>query len=113
MTIKPVFAWYDCWIGIFWDSRKRKLYILPVPCIGVMVDFNKVNERLKGETDVKRDTKRKLEIRDNFNGSNRMLRASIRALIELDDAGCLVPHGIGGHARTLLSACYQRLKGEK
>lgn len=38
-SVKPLFAWYDLWIGIFWDSRKRKLYILPLPCVGVVIEF--------------------------------------------------------------------------
>lgn len=38
-SVKPIFAWYDLWVGIFWDSRKRKLYILPLPCVGVVIEF--------------------------------------------------------------------------
>lgn len=38
-SVKPLFAWYDCWVGIFWDSRKRKLYILPLPCVGLVFEF--------------------------------------------------------------------------
>jgi hypothetical protein len=39
LSVKFIFAWYDLWVGIFWDSRKRKLYILPVPCVGVTIEF--------------------------------------------------------------------------
>lgn len=39
MSITPVFAWYDFWIGVFWDRSKRRLYILPLPCIGVLIQF--------------------------------------------------------------------------
>lgn len=39
MTIKPIFAWYDMWVGAFWDGQKRRLYILPLPCIGIVIDF--------------------------------------------------------------------------
>lgn len=39
MTIRPIFAWYDLWVGFFWDSRKRCLYFFPVPCIGLKVQF--------------------------------------------------------------------------
>lgn len=46
---------------------------------------------------------------DTFNGDNARLIESINALLELDAAGSLVPHGIGGHARQLLSAAAARL----
>lgn len=39
MTIEPLFAWYDLWVGAFWDRAKRKLYIFPVPCFGVVITF--------------------------------------------------------------------------
>lgn len=40
MTIRPLFAWYDFWVGAFWDRKARKLYILPVPMVGVVISFN-------------------------------------------------------------------------
>lgn len=39
MKIRPVLAWYDLWIGAFWDRRKRRLYVLPLPCIGFYIQF--------------------------------------------------------------------------
>lgn len=39
MTIRPIVAWYDLWVGAFWDRQKRRLYILPLPCIGVVIQF--------------------------------------------------------------------------
>jgi len=39
MTVKPLFAWYDFWVGVFWDRESRKLYVLPLPCIGVVIQF--------------------------------------------------------------------------
>lgn len=36
-----IFAWYDLWVGVFWDRTKRKLYILPLPCIGIVIDCAK------------------------------------------------------------------------
>jgi hypothetical protein len=39
MKVRPIFAWYDLWIGVFIDRTKRRLYILPLPCIGIVIDF--------------------------------------------------------------------------
>lgn len=39
MKIKFLFAWYDFWIGLFWDSKKKWLYILPIPCFGIILKF--------------------------------------------------------------------------
>jgi len=46
---------------------------------------------------------------DEFRGDNTKLVGCIEALIELSDAGKLVPHGMGGHARGLLAAAANRL----
>jgi len=46
---------------------------------------------------------------DSFRGDNKALIACIEALLRLDAAGALVPHGIGGHARTLLESAAIRL----
>jgi hypothetical protein len=39
MKVKPMFAWYDLWVGVFWDQGKKRLYIFPFPCFGVMIQF--------------------------------------------------------------------------
>lgn len=39
MRVRPLFAWFDLWVGAFWDRRKRRLYILPLPMVGVVIDF--------------------------------------------------------------------------
>lgn len=27
------FAWYDLWVGAFYDTAKRTLYVCPLPCL--------------------------------------------------------------------------------
>jgi hypothetical protein len=27
------FAWYDMWVGAFWDRKERVLYVCPMPCL--------------------------------------------------------------------------------
>lgn len=46
---------------------------------------------------------------DEFNGDDAKLIRCIEALLSLDAKKALVPHGIGGHARGLLSAAMHRL----
>jgi len=41
MKIKPLCKWYDIWIGIFIDTNKKRIYILPLPCIGIVIEYGK------------------------------------------------------------------------
>ena len=52
-----------------------------------------------------------MNIRDEFNGDDSALRASVKALIEISDDGALAPHPLGCHSRALLAACYCRIGG--
>ncbi len=44
MRIRLYFAWYDLWIGAYWDRAKRTLY-LGIPMIGVKFIFRQVKRR--------------------------------------------------------------------
>jgi hypothetical protein len=37
--IVPMFAWYDFWVGLFWDANKFRLYVFPIPMFGLCVHF--------------------------------------------------------------------------
>lgn len=39
MRIRPIFAWYDLWIGVFIDRAKGRAYILPLPCVGIVIEW--------------------------------------------------------------------------
>jgi hypothetical protein len=35
MRVEGFFRWYDLWVGAFWDTKTRVLYICPIPCFGI------------------------------------------------------------------------------
>lgn len=37
--VRPLFAWYDMWIGVYIDRKGKRVYILPLPCVGVVVSW--------------------------------------------------------------------------
>ena len=46
-----MFAWYDFWIGLFYDTKKKRLYVFPIPCFGFYIDFEKniIHKRVSEE----------------------------------------------------------------
>lgn len=40
MRVRLVLAWYDLWIGAFIDRPGRRVFIFPVPCIGLCFDWS-------------------------------------------------------------------------
>ena len=45
MKVSLVIAWYDLWIGAYWDRKMKALYILPIPCIGIKIWFRDAYNR--------------------------------------------------------------------
>ena len=39
MKVRLVLAWYDCWVGLYLDRPGKRLYVLPVPCVGFVVPW--------------------------------------------------------------------------
>lgn len=39
MKVKFIFAWYDFWVGLFYDETKRRLYIFPIPMLGFYIQL--------------------------------------------------------------------------
>jgi hypothetical protein len=40
MRVRPVLAWYALWVGIHWDREEQALYVLPLPGLGVKIEFD-------------------------------------------------------------------------
>lgn len=55
--IEFLFAWQDLWIGFFWDKKKKWLYIIPFPTVGVILKFRNtpavsLEEQIKIQTEL-------------------------------------------------------------
>ena len=37
MRIKFIFAYYNFWIGIFYDKNKKYVYIFPIPMFSIII----------------------------------------------------------------------------
>lgn len=37
IKVRPVFAWWDVWVGVYLDRKASTVYVLPLPCIGIAV----------------------------------------------------------------------------
>lgn len=44
MKIRPIFAWYDLWIGIFIDTKRKRAYVFLIPMVGIAIDWRLRNE---------------------------------------------------------------------
>ncbi len=44
MKVRFVFAWYDLWVGVYWDQAHRRLFVMVLPTLGFVVDFGTTND---------------------------------------------------------------------
>lgn len=42
MKISFFFAWYDFWVGFFYDRRNKVLYLCPLPCCVFKIERERV-----------------------------------------------------------------------
>ena len=38
MKVRLVIAWYDLWVGAYWDRKSRTLYLM-VPMVGIAIEL--------------------------------------------------------------------------
>ena len=38
-NVKIKFKWFDIWIGIFIDTKNRKIYICPLPMVVIVINI--------------------------------------------------------------------------
>lgn len=39
MKIDLFLAWYDFWVGFYYDRKNRTLYFCPLPCVVLSIEF--------------------------------------------------------------------------
>jgi hypothetical protein len=44
VKLRPMFAWYDLWVGAYYDRKGRTLYLFPLPMLGLRVSFARADE---------------------------------------------------------------------
>lgn len=37
ISVRPVFAWYDLWVGVFVQPERKQLYFFPIPVFGFLI----------------------------------------------------------------------------
>jgi len=37
--MKIKFAWYDIWVGFYWDRKNKILYVCPLPTLLLEIPF--------------------------------------------------------------------------
>jgi len=51
MKISFIFAWFDFWVGVYYDRNKSWLYVLPIPMVGFILKLPQRRYWLVSNTD--------------------------------------------------------------
>lgn len=43
MSVTLKFAWYDLWVGAFWDRQKKILYVCPLPMFLITIQRKRID----------------------------------------------------------------------
>jgi len=59
VSVRFLFKWFDFWVGWFWDSKSRRLYVLPLPMLGVVFQFEPKVEKPPTVMEMLEETERR------------------------------------------------------
>ena len=64
MKIKPMFAWYDLWIGAYVDMKEKCIYIMVLPTLGFTIGGRQMNTRRQREMSYEECSEASIDIRN-------------------------------------------------
>lgn len=41
MRVRVFWAWYDIWIGVYWNRKARTLYLILIPTLVLALEFKR------------------------------------------------------------------------
>ena len=41
LPFRFVFVWFDLWVGVYIDKAKHRVYIFPIPMLGIVIQFKR------------------------------------------------------------------------
>jgi len=39
VKIRPIFRWYDLWVGLYIDRERRRGFLMVLPCLGFLIEW--------------------------------------------------------------------------